>query len=128
MLVPDSLASGYRGAPREELLEFWEEHILHQRQLVSVAALEAHQAEPVAEQHAQSFGRPWRPVQESPHQTQAIPLVAVKPAPEASSFLPDPTPAPLSTTDHQPRRLQTWREANELEDRELMRDGRWIIP
>ncbi|HKA49982.1 MAG TPA: pyridoxamine 5'-phosphate oxidase family protein [Candidatus Dormibacteraeota bacterium] len=28
----------------------------------------------------------------------------------------------------QPQRLQTWREANELEDRELMRDGRWIIP
>jgi Pyridoxamine 5'-phosphate oxidase len=27
-----------------------------------------------------------------------------------------------------PRRLQAWREANELEDRELMRDGRWLVP
>jgi hypothetical protein len=26
----------------------------------------------------------------------------------------------------QPQRLQAWREANELEDRELMRDGAWI--
>ena len=28
----------------------------------------------------------------------------------------------------QPRRLQAWREANELDGRELMRDGEWIIP
>jgi hypothetical protein len=27
-----------------------------------------------------------------------------------------------------PRRLQAWREANELEDRELLRDGRWVVP
>jgi Pyridoxamine 5'-phosphate oxidase len=27
-----------------------------------------------------------------------------------------------------PRRLQAWREVNELEDRELMRDGRWVVP
>lgn len=26
-----------------------------------------------------------------------------------------------------PRRLQAWREANELEDRELMRDGEWVV-
>jgi hypothetical protein len=26
-----------------------------------------------------------------------------------------------------PRRIQAWREANELEGRELMRDGRWLI-
>jgi hypothetical protein len=25
-----------------------------------------------------------------------------------------------------PRRIQTWREVNELPDRELMRDGRWL--
>ena len=25
-----------------------------------------------------------------------------------------------------PRRIQAWREANELSDRELMRDGRWL--
>jgi len=27
-----------------------------------------------------------------------------------------------------PQRLQAWREANELEDRDLMRGGRWIVP
>ena len=26
-----------------------------------------------------------------------------------------------------PRRIQAWREANELPERELMRDGRWLI-
>jgi Pyridoxamine 5'-phosphate oxidase len=26
-----------------------------------------------------------------------------------------------------PRRIQSWREANELPDRELMRDGRWLV-
>ena len=26
-----------------------------------------------------------------------------------------------------PRRIQTWREVNELPDRELMRDGRWLV-
>ena len=28
----------------------------------------------------------------------------------------------------QPRRLQAWREANELEGRELLRDGHWVVP
>ena len=28
----------------------------------------------------------------------------------------------------QPRRLQAWREANELEGRELMRGGHWTVP
>jgi hypothetical protein len=27
-----------------------------------------------------------------------------------------------------PQRLQAWREADELEDRDLMRGGRWIVP
>ena len=27
-----------------------------------------------------------------------------------------------------PQRIQAWREANELEDRELMRDGHWVVP
>jgi hypothetical protein len=27
-----------------------------------------------------------------------------------------------------PQRLQAWREANELEGRELMRGGRWLVP
>jgi hypothetical protein len=26
-----------------------------------------------------------------------------------------------------PRRIQVWREVNELPDRELMRDGRWLV-
>jgi hypothetical protein len=26
-----------------------------------------------------------------------------------------------------PRRIQAWREANELAERELMRDGRWLV-
>jgi hypothetical protein len=28
----------------------------------------------------------------------------------------------------QPQRLQAWREANELEGRELMRGGHWVVP
>jgi hypothetical protein len=27
-----------------------------------------------------------------------------------------------------PQRIQAWREENELEDRLLMRDGRWVVP
>jgi hypothetical protein len=27
-----------------------------------------------------------------------------------------------------PERLQAWRESNELAERELMRDGRWLVP
>jgi len=27
-----------------------------------------------------------------------------------------------------PQRIQCWREANELKDRELMRDGKWLVP
>lgn len=27
-----------------------------------------------------------------------------------------------------PQRMQAWRESNELEGRDLMRDGRWLIP
>jgi hypothetical protein len=26
-----------------------------------------------------------------------------------------------------PRRIQAWREVNEMPDRELMRDGRWLV-
>lgn len=28
----------------------------------------------------------------------------------------------------EPRRIQAWREENELADREVMRDGRWLVP
>jgi hypothetical protein len=27
-----------------------------------------------------------------------------------------------------PRRIQAWREVNELEGRELLRGGRWLVP
>jgi len=27
-----------------------------------------------------------------------------------------------------PQRIQCWREANELEGREIMRDGQWVVP
>jgi hypothetical protein len=40
-------------------------------------------------------------------------------------------PRALATAYHwfriSPRRVQAWREANELPDRELMRDGRWLF-
>src|SRR5262249_45412551 len=39
-------------------------------------------------------------------------------------------PRELSTPSHyfrvRPRRVQAWREVNELDDRDLMRDGRWM--
>ena len=35
------------------------------------------------------------------------------------------TPAYLYFRIH-PRRLQAWREANELKDRELLHDGEWV--
>ena len=28
----------------------------------------------------------------------------------------------------EPRRIQAWREENELADREVMRGGRWLVP
>ena len=40
-------------------------------------------------------------------------------------------PRPLTTSYRWfrvfPRRIQAWREENELQDRELMRDGRWLV-
>jgi Pyridoxamine 5'-phosphate oxidase len=41
-------------------------------------------------------------------------------------------PRELGTTPYRwfrisPRRIQAWREANELPGRELMRDGRWLV-
>ena len=40
---------------------------------------------------------------------------------------------PRELTDYlyfhiRPQRIQAWREANELEGRELMRDGQWAVP
>jgi hypothetical protein len=40
-------------------------------------------------------------------------------------------PRQLTSSYHyfriEPRRLQAWREANELPGRELMRDGHWLV-
>ena len=50
----------------------------------------------------------------------------------ADPFAPAPS---VVATEHRrrelaaisPRRIQAWREANELPDRELMRDGQWLV-
>ena len=43
-----------------------------------------------------------------------------------TGFDPRAEAAPYSWFRVSPRRIQAWREANELEGRELMRDGRWL--
>jgi len=43
-----------------------------------------------------------------------------------TGFDPRPLADPYLYFRILPQRLQTWREANELEGRELMRDGRWL--
>jgi hypothetical protein len=40
---------------------------------------------------------------------------------------PAPAAAPYRWFRISPRRIQAWREVNELPDRELMRDGRWLV-
>jgi hypothetical protein len=37
------------------------------------------------------------------------------------------SPTPYRWFRISPRRIQAWREVNELPDRELMRDGRWLV-
>lgn len=46
-----------------------------------------------------------------------------------TGFDPRPlaTPTPYRWFCISPRRIQAWREVNELPDRELMRDGRWLV-
>jgi hypothetical protein len=44
-----------------------------------------------------------------------------------TGFDPRALSAPYLYFRVQPRRIQAWREANELEGRELMRDGRWLV-
>ena len=44
-----------------------------------------------------------------------------------AGFDPRQLSTPYSYLRIVPRRLQAWREANELEDRELMREGRWLV-
>jgi len=43
-----------------------------------------------------------------------------------AGFDPRAQAAPYRWFRISPRRVQAWREANELRDRELMRDGRWL--
>ena len=43
-----------------------------------------------------------------------------------TGFDPRAEAAPYRWFRVSPRRIQAWREANELEGRELMRDGRWL--
>jgi len=68
-------------------------------------------------------------------------IEATVPAPVAASEIPDEVgdafaakagfdPRQLSGYLYfriHPQRLQAWREANELEGRDLMRDGRWLV-
>jgi hypothetical protein len=44
-----------------------------------------------------------------------------------SGFDPRPLTTPYRWFRISPRRIQAWREENELSDRELMRDGRWLV-
>ncbi len=44
-----------------------------------------------------------------------------------TGFDPCTEAAPYRWFRISPRRIQAWREVNELPDRELMRDGRWLV-
>jgi hypothetical protein len=44
-----------------------------------------------------------------------------------TGFDPRAEAAPYRWFRISPRRIQAWREANELPDRELMREGRWLV-
>ena len=44
-----------------------------------------------------------------------------------TGFDPRAEAAPYRWFRISPRRIQAWREVNELPDRELMRDGRWLV-
>jgi hypothetical protein len=46
---------------------------------------------------------------------------------ERSGFDPRRSSAAFSWFRVKPRRIQAWREENELDDRTLMRDGRWLV-
>jgi pyridoxamine 5'-phosphate oxidase-like protein len=60
--------------------------------------------------------------------------VADVPAAEADAFADKAGFDPRQlTTEYlyfrvQPRRVRAWREADELDGRDLMRDGRWLVP
>jgi nitroimidazol reductase NimA-like FMN-containing flavoprotein (pyridoxamine 5'-phosphate oxidase superfamily) len=45
-----------------------------------------------------------------------------------TGFDPRQLSTPYTYFRIQPERLKAWREANELEDRDLMRNGQWLVP
>ena len=45
---------------------------------------------------------------------------------ERSGFDPRELSSPYAYLRVTPRRVQAWREENELDEREIMRDGRWL--
>ena len=45
---------------------------------------------------------------------------------ERSGFDPRGLSSPYAYLRVRPRRIQAWREENELDEREIMRDGRWL--
>ena len=46
---------------------------------------------------------------------------------ERAGFDPRVLATPYRWFQVTPRRIQAWREVNELPDRELMRGGRWLV-
>ena len=46
---------------------------------------------------------------------------------ERTGFDPRKLATPYRWFRISPRRIQAWREVNEMPDRELMRDGRWLV-
>jgi hypothetical protein len=46
---------------------------------------------------------------------------------ERTGFDPRALTTPYRWFRISPRRVQAWREANEMADRDLMRDGRWLV-
>ena len=48
-------------------------------------------------------------------------------SPPAAGFDPRTLTTPYRWFRISPRRIQAWREVDELPDRELMRDGRWLV-
>jgi len=62
---------------------------------------------------------------------ESLPLAAVAPAvadafAARTGFDPRRSPARMAFIWILPRRIQAWREENELAERELMRDGAWL--
>jgi hypothetical protein len=56
----------------------------------------------------------------------ALPREAAERFIARAGFDPRPLTPPYRWFRISPRRIQAWREVNEMPDRELMRDGRWL--